>query len=194
MPAPVQKRSQRTRARLLAAAEALVERSGFDALRVEEIVLSAGVAKGTFFAHFADKDALMDELIGARLDAHIDALQDLPPPGDVGDLVDRLMPMLTFMSCERYVFDVILRRSGAAAIEEIGPIARTFYRQGEIVIPWIASGPFRKDVPPDVLAEGIQAFAMQVIALRFCALHAAQGIAEPLKRYLSAWLLAPQAR
>ncbi|MBL6598875.1 MAG: TetR family transcriptional regulator, partial [Alphaproteobacteria bacterium] len=45
---PVQKRTLETRARLIAAAEALIDDAGYEALRVEEVVLGAGVAKGTF--------------------------------------------------------------------------------------------------------------------------------------------------
>ena len=60
---PRQKRTLETRARLIAAAEAVVEQSGYEALRVEEVVLRAGVAKGTFFAHFGDKDELMDSFL-----------------------------------------------------------------------------------------------------------------------------------
>ncbi|SEL13196.1 transcriptional regulator, TetR family [Jannaschia helgolandensis] len=188
MERPVQKRTLETRARLIAAAEAAVARTGFEALRVEEIVLAAGVAKGTFFAHFKDKDALMDLLIGSRIDAHLDAIETAPAPRSPEDLVDRLMPLMTFMTCERYVFDVILRRSGAAAIEDIGPIARTFERYVRVVSTWIAGSTFRRDVPPDILAEGVQAFAIQVMALRFCALHVGDGLREPLLTFLDAWL------
>ncbi|WP_055087283.1 TetR/AcrR family transcriptional regulator [Jannaschia donghaensis] len=188
----VQKRTLETRARLVAEAEKLIDRNGFEALRVEDVVRAAGVAKGTFFAHFRDKDALMDRLIGARLDTILDAMDLETGIRDIRDLVARMGPMLTFMTCERYVFDVILRYSGAAAQEDIGPIATTFARQIDVFASWIEHGPFRRDVPVAILAEGVQAFAVQVMALRFCALHAAQGLHAPLETYLAAWLLPPQ--
>jgi AcrR family transcriptional regulator len=71
----VQKRTLATRARLIEAATSVVAEKGYEALRVEEVVQRAGVAKGTFFAHFADKDALMDLLIGERIDQFLDELE-----------------------------------------------------------------------------------------------------------------------
>ena len=48
----VQARTLKTRAKLLSAATALIAHSGYEALRVEEVVVKAGGAKGTFFSHF----------------------------------------------------------------------------------------------------------------------------------------------
>lgn len=188
----VQKRTLKTRARLLAAAEAQIEAAGFEALRVEEVVRAAGVAKGTFFAHFRDKDALMDQLIGARIDAHLDRIESSPRPTSVAELVAALRPLMHFMTCERYVFDVILRHSGAALAEEIGPIANTFGRFDQVLGRWLEKGPFRNDVSPQMLAEGLQAFLIQVMALHFCALHQETRMERRLEDYLRAWLLPGQ--
>lgn len=185
---PVQKRTLATRARLLEAAQSVIAEKGYEALRVEEVVLRAGVAKGTFFAHFADKDALMDLLIGDRIDRCLDDLELLPTPSSVEELVSALLPLCNFMTCERYVFDVILRYSGAAAVEEIGRIASTFYRQGHVLAAWMEDSPFRKDIGPELLSEGVQAFAVQAMALNFCALHASEHLENRLRTYLKAWL------
>jgi len=184
----VQKRTLETRARLIAAAEEIIAESGFEALRIEEVVLRAGTAKGTFFAHFKDKDRLMDQIIGGRIDGYLDALQARPAPQTVEDLVAALMPLSAFMTCERYVFDVILRYSGAAAVEEIGPIAATFGRQGEVFARWLAEAPFRRDIEPELQAEGVSAFLIQAMAVQFCALHEAQSFEDRLTTYLRAWL------
>ncbi|MDA1311525.1 MAG: TetR/AcrR family transcriptional regulator [Proteobacteria bacterium] len=184
----IQKRTLETRARLIAAAEEIIAESGFEALRVEEVVLRAGTAKGTFFAHFKDKDALMDLIIGARINTHLDALGAGPAPRTVEDMVKALMPLCAFMTCERYVFDVILRYSGAAAVEEVGPIATTFGRQFKVFEGWLAAAHFRRDIPVDLQAEGVQAFMIQAMATQFCALHSSQSIRERLLPYLQAWL------
>jgi AcrR family transcriptional regulator len=173
---------------LIAAAEEIIAESGFEALRIEEVVLRAGTAKGTFFAHFKDKDRLMDQIIGGRIDAFLDTLEALPPPRTVEDLVAALLPLANFMTCERYVFDVILRYSGAAAVEEIGAIAATFGRQEEVFGRWLADAPFRRDIPPDLQAEGVSAFLIQAMAVQFCALHEAQSFEDRLTAYLRAWL------
>ena len=70
----IQQRTLVTRERMLDAARSIVNDVGYEALRVEEVVSKAGVAKGTFFAHFNDKDGLMDLLLGERLNALLDEL------------------------------------------------------------------------------------------------------------------------
>ena len=84
----IQKRTLETRARLVAAAEEVIDEVGYDGLRVDQVVKRAGVAKGTFFAHFHDKDALMDQLIGARLDAYLDTIEAMDAPTSVDEIVD----------------------------------------------------------------------------------------------------------
>lgn len=190
---PIQKRSQETRARLLAAAEQLIDEKGFSSLRVEEVVRVAGVAKGTFFAHFRDKDMLMDRIIGARLLSLSDEADQQAIPRDSDELAKRLEPMIRFMTQERYVFDVIMRYSGAGDVTEIGPIAESFERQITVLAGWLAHMPVRKDVSVLLLAEGVQAFYVQAIALHFCARHNGHPLEARLRDYLSAWLI-PGAR
>jgi AcrR family transcriptional regulator len=184
----VQQRALNTRARLTAVAHELVTGKGFEALRIEEVVLGAGVAKGTFFVHFKDKDELMDLLIGERIHVLLDQMAARPAPRDAEQMAKRLAPLVDLMASERYVFDVILRRSGAAAIQEIGPIATTFGRLGEILEGWISQGSFRTDVPVDILVEGAEAFLLQTLALNFCALHCDKRMKDRLLPYLRAWL------
>jgi AcrR family transcriptional regulator len=152
------------------------------------VVQGAGVAKGTFFAHFKDKDALMDLLIGAGIDQHLDQLAKAPAPRTVEDLVALQQPLLRYMTQERYVFDVILRLSGAAAVAEIGAIATTFGRYLTLTALWFETGQFRQDISAELQAEGMQAFLTQAMALHFCALHEDQTMEARLTVYLRAWL------
>lgn len=92
------------------------------------------------------------------------------------------------MTSERYVFDVIMRHSGAATREEFGQISSTFARQGQIIAGWIETGAFRKDVSPNMLWQGIVAFAVQGMTLKFCAFHKDEPFEHRLSGYLSAWL------
>ncbi|WP_271948447.1 TetR/AcrR family transcriptional regulator [Ruegeria faecimaris] len=188
MQKPPQKRTLKTRARLLAAAEALIENSGYEALRVEEVVQSAGVAKGTFFAHFRDKDALMELLIADRLNACLGQAEAGTAPKSVNDIMTALQPVHSFMTSERYVFDLLIRYSGATAIADIGPIAYCFERYFRVVMMWLDAADVRQDIPTELLAEGVQAFAIQAMSLKFCALHASTGFTDRLRVYLDAWL------
>ena len=185
----IQPRTLKTRAKLTGAAEALIADHGYDALRVDEVVKAAGVAKGTFFAHFKDKDALMDLLIGAKIDGLLDDLAQQPVPESTAELIAAMDPMMRFMTCERYVFDVILRHSGAAMSDQIGPIANTFGRHLIVVADWLRDGPFRRDISALLMAEGVQAFLVQVMALHFCAIHSDVDMKDRLQVYLDAWLI-----
>ncbi len=62
---PQAPRRARTRQALLAAGAELLSAHSIDALSVNDIVDAAGVAKGSFFNHFEDKDAFASEIAGA---------------------------------------------------------------------------------------------------------------------------------
>ncbi len=56
------RRRARTRAALLQAGQSLFATRSVDGVSVDDIVLAADVAKGSFYNHFADKDALAREI------------------------------------------------------------------------------------------------------------------------------------
>src|SRR4051812_32130414 len=60
-------RSAERRDAILAAALEEFAASGFAATRLDDVARRAGVAKGTIYLHFADKDALFQELIRSQL-------------------------------------------------------------------------------------------------------------------------------
>jgi AcrR family transcriptional regulator len=64
-----QLRADDTRARLFAAASELFATRGYHATTVDAIVKRAGVAKGTFFVHYATKDAVITDLV--RIQTHM---------------------------------------------------------------------------------------------------------------------------
>jgi TetR/AcrR family transcriptional repressor of nem operon len=74
---------RRTREALLDAGVAVAEEHGLTGLSVNRVVAAAGVAKGTFYVHFADRETFVDALHGrfhARvLEAVAVATAGLPP-------------------------------------------------------------------------------------------------------------------
>jgi AcrR family transcriptional regulator len=64
--APVQQRAQRTRAALRQAAEREFSERGYAQTTAKSIADRAGVATGSFYQYFADKDAALRELAQAR--------------------------------------------------------------------------------------------------------------------------------
>jgi AcrR family transcriptional regulator len=65
--APVQSRAHRTRAALLEAAERDFDERGYAQTTTKSIADRAGVAAGSFYQYFADKDAALRELAFARM-------------------------------------------------------------------------------------------------------------------------------
>jgi TetR/AcrR family transcriptional regulator, transcriptional repressor for nem operon len=86
-----------TRQRLLDTAEKLVERNGFAATSVDQILEASGSSKGAFFHHFASKRALAHALVGRYVDADLAMLRaGLDAAEASTDPVDRLLTFLRF--------------------------------------------------------------------------------------------------
>jgi AcrR family transcriptional regulator len=66
----------RTRAQLIAAANALFAHQAVESVTVDDVVREAGVAKGTFYVHFKD----LRELTAAVADELVKAIDDLLQP------------------------------------------------------------------------------------------------------------------
>jgi AcrR family transcriptional regulator len=71
-PEKVDPRVKRTRVLLENAFMELIEENGFQAVTVQDITERAGVNRATFYAHFADKYALLDHSIRQGFLAEID--------------------------------------------------------------------------------------------------------------------------
>ncbi len=190
-----QKRRLETRQKLIDAATEIIADRGYAGLRVEDVVARARVAKGTFFSHFDDKDRLMALLIGQELERILADIAAGPPPPTIGDFATRLAPLMEYMAQDRVVFDVVLRFSGAAAIETTELISLNFLHQVELFTAWIRAlqgTVVRTDVDAMLLAEGVHAFVVQAMALKFCALHNTNQSHERLAPYLEPWLAPPK--
>jgi AcrR family transcriptional regulator len=81
-PAPEKRpaRAQRTAARRVAILEAALDEfsaRGFAGARLDDVAQRAGVAKGTIYLHFNDKEALFQELVRTMLGPLISGLEQL---------------------------------------------------------------------------------------------------------------------
>jgi AcrR family transcriptional regulator len=77
---PVQSRAHRTRAALLAAAERDFDERGYAQTTTKSIAERAGVAAGSFYQYFTDKDAVLRELARVRMDGLRSRLQTIGAP------------------------------------------------------------------------------------------------------------------
>lgn len=190
--APQQRRLQ-TRAKLLEVATQIVTTQGYSALRVEDVVERAGVAKGTLFSHFKDKDGLLAVLIGAQVMGHLDQMEAKGVPHSIDEITHHLEPLLSFIGTDRVIFDVLLRYSGSTGAQVDEVITAGFVRQITLFASWLSEmqqvGIVRNDTSSEMLAEGIQAFLNHVLALWLCMEH--DNIDTPsaaLEPFLQTWL------
>lgn len=91
-----------TRQRLYDTALAAFREKGFDAVQVEDIVRAAGVARGTFYLHFQNKEDLLNTFRESVEEQIRERLEGLPRPRTARDLV-------------RHVTDALLSTRGSAA-------------------------------------------------------------------------------
>ena len=62
------RRRQRTRAKLLSAAQAAMARKGTDATTIQEITEEADVCFVSFYTHFESKDAIVEAMMAETLE------------------------------------------------------------------------------------------------------------------------------
>ncbi|MCK1624169.1 helix-turn-helix transcriptional regulator [Bradyrhizobium sp. 160] len=129
--ARVSNRAARAAERRAAIVEAAMDEfiaRGFAATRLDDIAKRAGVAKGTIYLHFKDKESMFEELVRTVIVPVVTRLTTLPPPtGTVRDLVE------TFAS--NFLKEVIGTRRGdlVRLIVAEGPrfpsVADFYYRE-----------------------------------------------------------------
>jgi AcrR family transcriptional regulator len=91
-PAAERSDAARNRARLLEAAERLIERHGIDAVTMGAVAAEAGVGKGTVFRRFESREGLMGALLDKSETEWQAAVMSGPPPlGPGAEPWDRLM-------------------------------------------------------------------------------------------------------
>jgi AcrR family transcriptional regulator len=144
-------RSTARRAAILRAALDAFCEKGFAATRVEDVAAQAGVAKGTIYLNFKDKQALFEELIRSTLGAHIARLEAvrLENGQRMRDTVEAIfVPMIEAARTERLgdLMRLMIAESGrfpdlaefyyrevlARAMGAIRRLAREAIREGEL--------------------------------------------------------------
>ena len=126
-------RAQRTRAALVDAGFELLAERPIDAIPIDEVVARAGVAKGSFFNHFADKVAFARAISGEvrrELEEWVATAN-----ADVTDPVERIAGGMR--TCARFALReprrsaVLLRGDGSStARASAQPRAERGYRRG----------------------------------------------------------------
>lgn len=116
-------RAARTRAALVAAGFDLLAKKPIDAIAIDELVAAAGVAKGSFFNHFADKPAFAAAL-AADVRREVEALVGKTNRG-VTDPVARIaggMRVSAAFALDQPKRTAVLLRSGAGVTSRNHPL------------------------------------------------------------------------
>lgn len=170
----VQARSLATRDRLLAAGREIVASSGMAGLRTEEVVLRAGTAKGTFFAHFADRDQFLAALLAESLGKELAALT---VPTDREALMRGIGEIYRLFAADAETVALLARFSGPAGaglgLDRL--ICTVVERLAEGLGALQARGEVGSRHAPAVLAEGLMALIFHAAASAQCGMHGDAG-------------------
>jgi TetR/AcrR family transcriptional regulator, fatty acid biosynthesis regulator len=192
----VQARVLATRDRLLTAGREVVAGSGFASLRTEEVVLRAGVAKGTFFAHFPDRDHFIAALLAESLTAEFTGLR---PPEDRATLIALLDRVFVAFAEDADRVALMARFSGPAGVGLgmdvmiCGVVDLLAAGLGAMQARGLAANL----ADPGVLAEGLMAIIFHAAASAQCPVHGDQAAvrarAETLLHEMAEALIWPKA-
>jgi TetR/AcrR family transcriptional regulator, fatty acid biosynthesis regulator len=191
----VQARTLATRDRLIAAGREILAGGGMASLRTDEVVLRAGTAKGTFFAHFPDRDHFLAALLSESLSAE---LAGLKAPQDRAELLALMDRVYAAFATDADTIALLARFSGPAGAG-LGldlMICGVTDRLAEGVATMQARGLVPNRAVPEVLAEGLMALIFHAAASAQCPAHgdraAVRSRAERLLGEMTAALVWPQ--
>jgi TetR/AcrR family fatty acid metabolism transcriptional regulator len=178
------------RERILRAAVEVFARKGFYATRVSEIAKAAGVADGTIYLYFKNKDDVLISIFEDRITKLIAVLRrEIDEADGFEDKLRRVVELqLGLLEGQRDLAEVItvnLRQSSRLLKQYAQPL---FTEYLEVIAGVIAEGQregvVREDVSPRVVARGLWG-ALDGLALTWALGGAKPGKPESLRRAAS---------
>lgn len=160
-----ERRKERTRQDLLAAAVSVLARKGFHDTKITDIAAEADVGVGTFYLHFETKDALFDALVDDTVRRLKTAVDDARLA--VTDPIERLraanQAFCRFAERNREVFRIVFGHS--AAYHDVIQRAQDLFAADieDNIRDGVAAGAFAS-LPTDVAAQAIVGMATQVLS------------------------------
>jgi len=114
---------------MIEAALKLFEEQGYHQTKVSDIVREAGVAQGTFYLYFQNKEDMFREIAAACLDEIAEALKQRPDQSCMDDefFYQMILRTLTVYYNNRSIL-AIMYRNGVAS-DEMKDISRAFYHE-----------------------------------------------------------------
>jgi len=160
-----ERRRERTRQELLAAATRVLAEKGLDRTKITDIAAVADVGVGTFYLHFPDKEALFDAVVEEtvrRLKATVDAARE-KARGPLAKIQAANRAFFRFARENREVFKIVFGH--AAAFNDLIRRAQALFIADleKTVREGITSGAFAP-LPPALVAQAVVGMATQVIS------------------------------
>src|SRR5690349_15690859 len=160
-----ERRRERTRRQLLAAATRVLAAKGFHDTKISDMAAAADVGVGTFYLHFPDKETLFDAVVDdtvVRLKATVDAAR-----ARAADARDEMLAanaaFFRYAQENREVFKIVfghaaayndlIRRAQALFIADVEQTVRDGVESGEFAA-----------LPPDLVAQAVVGMATQMIS------------------------------
>lgn len=159
-PAPQPPQQSETVTRILAAAEELFSRRGFDAVSMNDIAEAAGVSKANIFHHFESKSALYHAVVRNACADSVERLQQLQHedgaiPGRLADFAgNHLKSLLEHDRVSRLILRELMGEKGARHAQELAEkvFGENFAILVEIVRTGQRRGELRQDFDPAMVA------------------------------------------
>jgi TetR/AcrR family acrAB operon transcriptional repressor len=146
-----------TRARILAAAEALFASHGFDGVTMPAIAAASGITAGAIYKHFTSKAALFFEVVRRAVEAAPASAGGESLPEAVASYTTRRLKRVRQMAVEVHYAAArnpeVRRMLRGALDRQIGEI-------GEAVAAAQRSGALSADADPELAATAVMAFIM----------------------------------
>ena len=181
-----QQRADDTKRRLVQAAAELFAQKGYHDTTVDEIAKLAGVAKGTFFVHFATKDAVITELVRRQIRSARRARAEAKSP------IDGLVAAVMTLGVEAGGSRALSRACLAATLDNaaIGGFADALF--GELMEEMASDvraaqtvGLLRTDADPQTVVEALIASYLGA-AVHFVTSPRVRPLAEVLRPLVEA--------
>jgi AcrR family transcriptional regulator len=160
-----ERRRERTRRELLAAATRVLAAKGFHQTKVKDIAAAADVGVGTFYLHFPDKETLFDAVVEdtvRRLKTTVDTARARGKDARER-IVAANVAFFRFARDNREVFKIVFGH--AAAYDDLIRRAQALFIADieETVREGVASGLFAP-LPPALVAQAVVGMATQIIS------------------------------
>jgi TetR/AcrR family fatty acid metabolism transcriptional regulator len=148
------------RARILAAAERVFARRGFFAARVSEIAKDAGVADGTIYLYFKNKDDLLISLFESRMtqvnETLRGAIDGIAPAQQLHAFIRAYLQLVHDEPAAAEVLTIELRQSAKFMKEYENPQFADFLRMlGGIIAAGQERGELASEIPSHIAARMI---------------------------------------